>query len=97
MRKYLAIREKNMWLAQAKTRPTSAKILESALESQENGEKIFYGQGTLFIGVNPPRFDRCEIPGGRVSTLTFQGWRFLPEFEDFVESDRQSQPASPRG
>jgi hypothetical protein len=30
-----------------------------------------------------PRFDCCEIYGGRVSTPTFRGWRFLPEFESF--------------
>jgi hypothetical protein len=45
-----------------------------------------------------PRDDRCAISGGRVSTLTFRGWHFLLKFWGFfVETDRRSQPASPRG
>jgi hypothetical protein len=40
---------------------------------------MFYSENYLFIGaeggsfMNLPRFDRCEVSGGRVSTLTFQG------------------------
>jgi hypothetical protein len=87
MRKYLANREKNLRLPREKTRATSAKILESDLESSENGNflrprhTIYRGEGGR--SKNPPRFNRCEIPEGRVSTPTFRGIHFLPKFESF--------------
>jgi hypothetical protein len=51
--------------------------------------KYFYSESSLFIGVcggssrKPPRYDRCESSGRRVSTPTFRGWCFLPEFRSF--------------
>jgi hypothetical protein len=65
--------------------------------------KFFYGASSLFIGARGvvsrklPRYDRCENSGGRMSTPTFWGWRFYQNSRVFVESDRRSQPASPRG
>jgi hypothetical protein len=50
--------------------------------------KNFYGTSSLFLGVGGsfkklPRYDRCEFFGGHVSTSTFWGWHFLPEYESF--------------
>jgi hypothetical protein len=48
----------------------------------------FYSESSLFIEAggsfrNSPRFDRCEVSGGRVSTPTFRGYHFLLKFRDF--------------
>jgi hypothetical protein len=42
---------------------------------------IYRGEGGS--SANTPRFDRCEVSGGRVSTPTFRGWRFFTEFLRF--------------
>jgi hypothetical protein len=102
MWKYLTNREKNLRLARAKTRATSAKILESALESWENSEKILRPRHTIYRGgggtfKNLPRFNRCEIYGGRVSTPTFRGWRFLPEFVGFCGNGSSKLTRFPDG
>jgi hypothetical protein len=70
-------RRKRGWLQQR-----FSKIFRKVEETL----KIFYGPGSLFIGAGgsfrkPPRFDRCEISGGRMSTPTFRGWCFLPELK----------------
>jgi hypothetical protein len=60
-----------------------------SLEKINRAVKIFYsedlsiyrGEGSSFQ--KSPRFDRCEFFRGRVSTPTFRGWRFLPEFKSF--------------
>jgi hypothetical protein len=57
---------------------------------------LFIRRGGGFM--KPPRYDCCKLSGGRVSTPTFRGWCFLPEFGIlFMDTDRRSQPASPRG
>jgi hypothetical protein len=78
-------------------------MLERFRRKQRGGEKI-YGASALFIGVRGVvSWKRLDVTvaifqGGRVSTKMFRGWRFLQEFEILlVESDRRSQPASPRG
>jgi hypothetical protein len=102
MWKYLANRNKKLRLAWVKTRATSAEILKVLLKVGRT-VKIFYGQGTLFIGEeggtfkNGPRFDRCEIYGGRVSTPTFRGWRFLPEFVGFRWNGSSESTHFPEG
>jgi hypothetical protein len=55
-----------------------SKILESAPESRENGEIFLRPRHTIYRGgggtfKNVPRFDRCDIYGGPVSTLAFRG------------------------
>jgi hypothetical protein len=42
---------------------------------------IYRGEGGS--SANTPRFDRCEIFEGRVSTLTFRGWHFFTEILRF--------------
>jgi hypothetical protein len=55
-----------------------SKNLEGAPESRENDENFLRPRHTIYRGgggtfKNVPRFDRCEIYGGRVSTPTFRG------------------------
>jgi hypothetical protein len=66
----------------------SAKMRPKVRKKRGSGEiflqwelSIYRGEGGSFK--NLPRFDRCEIPGGRVSTPTFWGWLFLLEFDSF--------------
>jgi hypothetical protein len=59
------------------TKSFSAKMLATFEESVETVKK-FYSSSPLFIGVRGqfqemPRFDRCDLSGGRVSTPTFRG------------------------
>jgi hypothetical protein len=56
---------------------------------------IYMGGGGTFK--NLPRFNRCEIYGGRVSTPTFQGWRFLPEFIEFRGNGSSESTHFPEG
>jgi hypothetical protein len=42
---------------------------------------IYRDEGGSFK--NLPRFDRCEVSGGRMSTPTFRGWHFLLKFKGF--------------
>jgi hypothetical protein len=44
-----------------------------------------------------PWFDRCEFSGGRVSTPTFRGWRFSPEFESFRGNGSSESTRFPEG
>jgi hypothetical protein len=102
MRKYLANRKKNLRLEWAKARATSAEILKVLLKVGR-AVKIFYGQGTLFIGEEGAlsrtgldstvaRFMEDVCPLRRS-----EGDVFYQSSLVFVETDRRSQPASPRG
>jgi hypothetical protein len=52
---------------------------------------IYRGEGGSFT--KPPQYDRCEFSGRRRS----EGDVFYQNSKVFVETDRWSQPASPRG
>jgi hypothetical protein len=59
--------------------------------------KQSYRARPLFIGweggrfKEPPRDDHCAFSGGRVSTLTFQGWRFFTEIQEIVRGNGSSE------
>jgi hypothetical protein len=101
MWKYLANQEKKLRFARVKMWATSAKILDNLQESWWTGEKILRPRHTIYRGggsfKNQPRFDRCEISGGRVSTPTFRGWRFLPEFVGFRGNRSSESTRFPEG
>jgi hypothetical protein len=55
-----------------------SRNLEGASESRESGENFLRPRHTIYRAgggtfKNGPRFDRCEIYGGCVSTPTFRG------------------------
>jgi hypothetical protein len=56
---------------------------------------IYRGEGGSFQ--KTPRFDRCEVSGGRVSTLTFRGWRFLLKFKIFLGIGSSESTRFPEG
>jgi hypothetical protein len=62
-----------------------------------------YGESSLFIGARggssrkPPRYDRCDFPEDTCPLRRFEGDVFYQNSKVFAKSDRQSQPASPRG
>jgi hypothetical protein len=101
MWKCLANQEKNLRFAQVKTRVTSAKILKNFQESRGDGENFLRPRLTIYRAggsfKKPPRFDRCEIFGGLVSTPTFRGWRFLPKFKGFRGNGSSESTRFPEG
>jgi hypothetical protein len=71
-------------------------------KKRESGENflqrelsIYRGEGGSFK--NSPRFDRCEVSVGCVSTPTFRGWRFFTEIQRFSWNQIVGVNPLPRG
>jgi hypothetical protein len=71
-------------------------------ESKESVKKFYGANPSIYRGEGgsfkkPPRFDSCEFSGGRVSTPTFRGWRFLPKFKSFRGNGSSESTRFPEG
>jgi hypothetical protein len=76
------------------SRKSSGKLREQWKKIRRPRHTIYRGGGSF---KNLPRFDRYEIHGGCVSTPTFRGWSFLPEFVGFRGNGSLESTRFPEG